>query len=165
MLPWIESQPELFYSIATLAIKGKMWDNRIVLVSCGGIFFVSSLNDEVKEYNESDYTVSHAKSTECLSIEDNASLFRAIGESEFYSVMRTKRFSFWHRSAKVKYFANEFEETIKFANKAFATEKIKWRRYQHKFSQQAFICLTQGNTGEPSLCVPRVLSSRKSQLV
>lgn len=49
-------------------------------------------------------------------------LYRAIGESEFYSVMRTKRFCFWQCSAKVKYFAMNFEETLKFANMAFATD-------------------------------------------
>ena len=62
------------------------------------------------------------RSKECSSIEDIVSLFRAIGESEFYSVMRTKRFSFWPFSAKVKYFANDFEETLQFADKAFTTD-------------------------------------------
>ena len=77
-----------------------------------------------KECNESDYLGSGAKTTEYIPTEDSLSLFRAIGESEFYSVMRTKRFSFWRRSAKVKYFANDLAETIKFANMAFATDIV-----------------------------------------
>jgi len=36
--------------------------------------------------------------------------------------MRTKRFTFWPCSAKVKYFAHDFEETLLFANKAFTTD-------------------------------------------
>ena len=85
---------------------------------------MSKRNDSDKEYNESNYQAYYVRSTEDFSSEDNVSLFRAIGESEFNSVMRTKRFSFWHHSAKVKYFANNFEETIEFANKAFATDVV-----------------------------------------
>jgi filamentous hemagglutinin len=57
-----------------------------------------------------------------MQIEGVVSLFRAIGENEFFSVMRTGRFSYWSYSAKVKYFANDFDETLKFANMAFATD-------------------------------------------
>jgi hypothetical protein len=85
---------------------------------------VSKRSDSYKENSESGYQAYHAKSAEGFSSGGNVSLFRAIGESEFHSVMKTKRFSFWRRSAKVKYFANEFEETVEFANKAFATDIV-----------------------------------------
>jgi len=69
---------------------------------------MSSLNVEDKDYKKSDYPRIKSKRVESQLFENKISLFRAVGESEFYSVMRTKRFSFWHRSAKVKYFANDF---------------------------------------------------------
>ena len=82
------------------------------------------LNGRNKEHGEFDHTACHAKDAEVLGRKDKVSLYRAIGESEFFSVMRTKRFSFWQRSARVKYFANDFKETVKFANKAFATDIV-----------------------------------------
>jgi hypothetical protein len=85
---------------------------------------VSALYDIDSGHSGSDYQTFYVKSADGIPSGNNVSLFRAIGESEFYSVMKTKRFGFWPRSAKVKYFANEFEETVEFANKAFATDIV-----------------------------------------
>jgi len=82
------------------------------------------LIDRINENSKLYGSVSIEKDAEGFVTEEEVSLFRAIGESEFYSVMRTKQFSFWRRSAKVKYFAKNLEETIKFANKAFTTDIV-----------------------------------------
>ena len=47
------------------------------------------------------------------------SIYRAVGEHELKSIFNTKQFSFWPRSAEVKYFGLNFEETLQFANKAY----------------------------------------------
>jgi len=78
-------------------------------------------NDE-QEYGVTGCFGSGATCIEYLPVEDTMSIYRAIGEIEFYSVMRTNQFSFWPCSAKVKYFAMDFEETLKFANMAFAMD-------------------------------------------
>ena len=44
-------------------------------------------------------------------------LFRAVGDVEFYSIMRTKQFSIHPKGAHVKYFGLDYEETLAFANK------------------------------------------------
>ena len=88
------------------------------------LFTVSSLNDKAKENNTPEYSAPNVEEVKDLYAKDSVSLYRAIGESEFYSIMRTKRFSFWSRSAKVKYFAKDLEETVIFANKAFATDIV-----------------------------------------
>ena len=46
-------------------------------------------------------------------------IYRAVGERELSSIIRTRRFSFWARSAEVKYFRLDFHETSQFAHKAY----------------------------------------------
>lgn len=82
------------------------------------------LTNKEEERSEADYSVHVEKNIERSSTENTVSLYRAIGESEFYSVMRTNKFGFWSRSARVKYFANSFDEALMFANKAFATDIV-----------------------------------------
>jgi len=50
---------------------------------------------------------------------DITSIYRAVGEHELNSIIRTQRFSFWARSAEVKYFGLDFDETSEFARKAY----------------------------------------------
>ena len=45
------------------------------------------------------------------------SLFRAVGDTEFYSIMRTKQFSIHPKGAHVKYFGLDYNETLAFADK------------------------------------------------
>jgi hypothetical protein len=51
-------------------------------------------------------------------------LYRAIGSDEFESVMLTKQFSFLKNKAEVKYFGFNFDETLRFANKAFNMDLV-----------------------------------------
>ena len=44
-------------------------------------------------------------------------LFRAVGDIEFYSIMRTKQFSVKQEGAHVKYFGLDYEETLALADK------------------------------------------------
>ena len=50
---------------------------------------------------------------------DVISIYRAVGEHELNSLIRTRKFTFWDRSAEVKYFGLDFEETVQFAHKAY----------------------------------------------
>ena len=51
-------------------------------------------------------------------------IYRAVGESEFYSVMQTKCFSVLEKGTHVKYFGLNFEETLAFANKIINIEIV-----------------------------------------
>jgi len=44
-------------------------------------------------------------------------LYRAVSDTEFYSVMRTNQFSIHPKGAHVKYFGLDYEETLAFADK------------------------------------------------
>jgi hypothetical protein len=52
------------------------------------------------------------------------SLFRAMGDAEFESVMSTKVFTLSKGKAEVKYFGLDFDETLSFANKAFNLDLV-----------------------------------------
>ena len=43
-------------------------------------------------------------------------LYRAVGCEEFYSIMKTNRFSFHPKGVDVKYFGLDFKETLDFAD-------------------------------------------------
>ena len=49
----------------------------------------------------------------------NIHLFRAIGYSEYLSIIDTKEFSLRPNGLEAKYFGMNFEETLDFANKVF----------------------------------------------
>jgi len=55
---------------------------------------------------------------------NTVSLFRAMGEAEFESVMSTKIFSLIKGKAEVKYFGLDFDETLSFADKAFNLDLV-----------------------------------------
>jgi hypothetical protein len=52
------------------------------------------------------------------------SLYRAVGENEFYSVMQTGYFSVLEKGAHVKYFGLNFDETLAFANMIINIEVV-----------------------------------------
>jgi len=52
------------------------------------------------------------------------SLFRAMGADEFENVMLTNVFSLLKGKAEVKYFGLDFEETLRFADKAFNMDLV-----------------------------------------
>ena len=51
-------------------------------------------------------------------------LFRAVGIEEYYSIMRTKKFTCHPEGAEIKYFGLDFEETLAFANEIINIELI-----------------------------------------
>ena len=51
-------------------------------------------------------------------------LYRAVSDAEFYSILRTNRFSIHPKGAQVKYFGLSFEETVDFANKVTNIDAI-----------------------------------------
>jgi hypothetical protein len=52
------------------------------------------------------------------------SLYRAMGAGEFENVMLTKQFSLLKNKAEVKYFGFDFDETLRFADKAFNMDLV-----------------------------------------
>jgi len=55
------------------------------------------------------------KQKECVKIPSTTKLYRAVGVEEYYSIMKTEKFSIG-KGVNVKYFGLDFEETLKFAN-------------------------------------------------
>jgi len=55
---------------------------------------------------------------------DITNLYRAVGESEFTSVMETKRFAVLDKGVQIKYFGLNFEETLVFANEVINIEIV-----------------------------------------
>jgi len=55
------------------------------------------------------------KLKECVKTPSTTKLYRAVGVEEYYSIMRTRKFSIG-RGVDVKYFGLDFGETLKFAN-------------------------------------------------
>ena len=54
---------------------------------------------------------------EAMQKTDVVCLFRAVGDVEFYSIMRTKQFSIHPKGAHVKYFGLDYKETLAFADR------------------------------------------------
>ena len=55
---------------------------------------------------------------------DITNLYRAVGESEFTSVMETQYFAVLEKGVQVKYFGLNFEETLEFANEVINIEIV-----------------------------------------
>jgi len=51
-------------------------------------------------------------------------LFRAVGIEEYYSIMRTKKFTCHPEGSEIKYFGINFDETLAFANEIINIEAI-----------------------------------------
>jgi len=54
-----------------------------------------------------------------MKIDDAVSLYRAVGFTEFSSIMETRQFSLRPNGLESKYFGMDFDETLDFANKVF----------------------------------------------
>jgi len=57
-------------------------------------------------------------------VNTTTSLYRAMGAEEFESVMLTKTFTLYKGKADVKYFGMDFDETLRFADKAFNKDLV-----------------------------------------